>query len=103
MKMSLKYHVFPNSVFSLMNRFILPVLQHVRNPVFPFFFFPSTGTEILEMLWAFLLWVGFLGFFFKTNYFVCQITILGKEEISKKGSVYSQSSKQNGTTKVICS
>ena len=42
-------------------------------------------------------------FFLKPNYFLCQSTIFGKEAISKKGSVYSQSSKQKGTTKVICS
>lgn len=86
---------------SLMNRFILP-LQQLMNPAFFFYFFifisqfplqwdKNTG-NVVGMFFSFFFFPSPLSL--KPDYFTCQSTILGKEEISKKGSVLSQSSKQ---------
>lgn len=99
MKTSLKYHFPPNNVFSLMNGFFLPVLQQVRNQVFLFFFF----LPVRQKYWKSCVVVFSLQKKNPTNSFMCQCTILGEEEISKKGSMYSQSSKQKGMTKLVSS
>lgn len=93
------YHIYPNSV--IFNEYIYSATSSTSEesslPSPPSPPFPFSGTEILEMLWE---WFFFSPFFFfpllsvKPDYFTCQSTILGKEEISKKGSALGQSSKQ---------
>lgn len=71
-KKSLQYRYQVSPIFfSLMKRFVLPVLQQVRNPAFPYPFFFSFHWDKST---------GNVFFFFKPDYFMCQSTILGKKK-----------------------
>lgn len=61
--MSLKYHIFPNAVFSLMMICFASSSKSEESSLPCFFFFSSSGTEILEMLWRFFF------FFFQAKLF----------------------------------
>lgn len=94
------YHIYPNSV--IFNEYIYSATSSTSEesslpfplfPPLPFQWDRNTG-NVVGMVFFFSPFFFFPLLSVKPDYFTCQSTILGKEEISKKGSALGQSSKQ---------